>query len=134
MHLDQNLAWLQQEWKAGDVVLLEDDEGCSEYSEVWNQTLRTYFPNGLPVIDHINDETRIWYVNYGGAPDSPHWQTLQRDYIARKFVGTPECQFHLYEGPPDQEGLIFENGLRFHGAQIIKKRFCVSWRIHAAVS
>ena len=120
IHLDKNLAWLQQEWTAGDVVLLADDEGCSEHAEVWNQTLRTYFPNGLPVINHINDETRIWYVNYGEVPDSPHWQTLQRDYIERKFVGTPECQFHLYEGPPDKEGLIFENGLRFHGAQIIE--------------
>ena len=118
--LDRNLAWLQNEWKAGDVLLLADDRGCSRHAEVWNQTLRTYFPRGLPVIDSIEGEPRIWYVNHGGDPDSPHWQILQRDYVERQFVGPPECQFRLFEGPPDREGILFDNGLRFHGAQILE--------------
>ena len=119
--LDKNLAWLQNEWRAGDVLLLADDRGCSRHTEVWNQTLRTYFSAGLPVIDSIEDEARIWYVNYGDAPDSPHWRTLQHDYVERQFVGPPECQFRLFEGPPDREGILFDNGLRFHGAQMLEE-------------
>ena len=34
--LDKNLAWLQNEWRAGDVLLLADDRGCSRHAEVWN--------------------------------------------------------------------------------------------------
>ena len=34
-------------------------------------------------------------------------------------MGPPGCTFRLYEGPPNPAGILFENGMRFHGADIM---------------
>ena len=119
-HLSANFDWLRGEIQAGDHVLLAEDQECNIYPPLWNHSLLFYFPTGLNYIDFPAGQRRIWFVTADGSPASPHWEILRRDYVERQFVGPPGCLFRLYEGPPDREGVPFENGLRFHGAQFLR--------------
>ncbi len=35
-------------------------------------------------------------------------------------MGPPELLIRLYEGPPDFAGVLYDNGMRFHGAEVIQ--------------
>ncbi|MCY4107180.1 MAG: glycosyltransferase family 39 protein [Chloroflexi bacterium] len=120
--LDENLKWLEEEMYAGDAILFAQDHEClSLYQDFeLNLHLHLRFPSGINLVDSIAGEQRIWFVTADGSPDSPHWETLRRDYVERHFVGPPGCLFRLYERPPDAEGVLFSNGMRFHGAQFLQ--------------
>ena len=121
--LYEYFAWLQKEWIAGDVLLMAKDHECGipfNIHRSWNHMLETYFPKGISVVNSPVGHRRVWFVTADGSQSSPHWETLRRDYVERQFVGPPGCLFRLYEAPPDQEGLLYDNGMRFHGAQILK--------------
>jgi hypothetical protein len=60
----------------------------------------------------------LWVLNPGDQPAAIK-QTLAEQYIPGRFVGPPGCLFGLYEAPPDPVGILYENGLRFHGADIM---------------
>ena len=119
--ISSNFDWLRGEIQGGDHVLLAEDQECKTHPNLWNHSLLFYFPKGLNFIDTPVDHQRVWFVTADGSPGSPHWETLRRDYVERQFVGPPGCLFRLYEGPPDQEGILFANGLRFHGAQFLQE-------------
>ena len=119
--LEVSLDWLRGNWHASDIVLLAKDQKCKHSVEIWNYMLRANFPDGLTFADTSAGHSRVWFVTTGGSPNSAHWETLRRDYVERQFVGPPGCLFRLYEGPPDGEGVLFANGLRFHGAQFLQE-------------
>ena len=119
--LEVSLYWLQDHLHVGDIVLLAEDQECTDSVEIWNYMLRANLPGGLIFTDSTASHRRIWFVTADGSPNSPHWETLRRDYVERHFVGPPGCLFRLYEGPPDREGVLFANGLRFHGAQFLQE-------------
>ena len=118
--LEVSLKWMQNHWYAGDQILLADDHECTEVAEIWNYALRANQPNGLAFTQTTIGHPRIWFVTADGSPNSPHWGTLRRDFVEREFVGPPGCLFRLYERPPDPEGVLFSNGMRFHGAQFLR--------------
>ena len=121
--LDEDLNWLKGEIHAGDVVLFARDHECFSIRQEFDLSMNLYlrFPQGLSIVDAPSGYSRIWFVTADGSPNSPHWETLRRDYVERHFVGPPGCLFRLYERPPDQEGILFANGLRFHGAQFLQE-------------
>ncbi len=119
-HLSLIFTHLSSEVRAKDRILFAEDEECRIYSGSWNFPLALHFPNGLNITHATDDHPRIWFVTADGSPDSPHWETLRRDYVERHFVGPPGCLFRLYERPPDAEGVLFSNGMRFHGAQFLQ--------------
>ena len=119
-HLAENFTWLRDELQANDHVLFADDEECTFHVNNWNLPLAIIKPDGLNIVDSVKNHPRIWFVTADGSPDSPHWETLRRDYVERHFVGPPGCLFRLYERPPDAEGVLFANGMRFHGAQFLQ--------------
>ena len=120
--LDENLKWLVSEIHQGDVVLFADDHECfSPHAQFdLNMNMHFTFPQGLNIVETVDSHPRIWFVTSDGSPDSPHWEALRRDYVERNFVGPPGCLFRLYERPPDPEGVLFSNGMRFHGAQFLR--------------
>ena len=117
--LYRNFAWLSEEMRADDYVLLAEDHECIMKARYWNHPLQLYLPQGLHFVDFAVGHRRVWFVTADGSPNSVHWETLRRDYVERQFAGLPACLFRLYEGPPDREGVLFANGLRFHGAQLL---------------
>ena len=120
--LDENMRWLVSEIHHGDVMLFADEHECfSPHSQFdLNMNMRLTFPHGLNIVESVHEHRRIWFVTADGSPNSPHWETLRREYVERHFVGPPGCLFRLYERPPDGEGVLFSNGMRFHGAQFLR--------------
>ena len=118
-HLYRSFEWLSKEMHADDVILLAEDQECILKADYWNHPFQLHLPQGLEFTDTAEGHRRVWFVTADGSPDSMHWETLRSDYIERHFVGPPACLFRLYEGPPDRKGILFDNGMRFHGAQLM---------------
>jgi hypothetical protein len=114
-----NFNFLAKNIKPGDVVLI--DPNChTATAEEWDYFTRAYFPAGLPYVQNPAGFRRVWYVTKEGSRDAAISDAVQRGRIARQFVGPWNFLFRLYEGPPDVMGVLFENGLRFHGADVME--------------
>jgi hypothetical protein len=115
-----NFRWLAQHARWGDVVVVDPNTSCAPFPDEWDNAVRTYFPNGLPFVNDPSGLARVWYITTDGWEDPALWQAVTTKRLASIFVGPPECLFRLYAGPPDPVGLIFDNGLRFHGLEILQ--------------
>jgi hypothetical protein len=114
-----NFTWLQKRLLPSDVLLADPSNRCGRPEE-WDYYTRTYFPNGLTFVDNPVDYRRVWYVFFDGQQDRQLQATVSAGRMTGEFIGPPGCQFRLYEAPPDAEGILFENGMRFHGADVIE--------------
>jgi hypothetical protein len=113
-----NFRWLADEWRAGDVVVRDPAHNCGAPEE-WEIYVRAFFPSGL-VFDSVpRDHQRIWYITHDGRETPTLADAVRTGRVAGRFVGPPGCLFRLYEAPPDAEGVLFENGMRFHGMQAL---------------
>jgi hypothetical protein len=116
--MEANFKLLREEMKPGDVLLI--DPNCQKCApiEAWDYFMRVYFPNGLRFVDNPDGYRRVWYVSRGWLQDPATKAAVLKNRVEGKFFGPPTFLFRLYEGPPDQAGVLFENGLRFHGVDI----------------
>lgn len=115
-----NFRWLAQHWRDGDVIY-RDPATLPGAPEAWDYFARVYFPNGLRFTDHPEDKTlrRVWYVSVDGKEQDKARVTAGR--VAGAFVGPWNFLFRLYEAPPDPTGVLFANGLRFHGLDVVDR-------------
>lgn len=113
--------WLTRHWRAGDALLIDPNFPCYDTPMEWEYFTRVYFPNGLEYVNSPEEYTRIWYVAHDSHQDPDLLARLTANHVPGKFVGPPECLFRLYEAPPDPEGIRYENGLRFHGMQLVDR-------------
>ena len=116
--LETNFIWLQDHMAAGDVLVADSGMRCGAEEE-WYYFIHTYFPTGLTFVQNPGTYRRIWYVTGLAQPDVQQQQAVMDGRIAGRFVGPASCLFRLYEGPPDSEGILYENGMRFHGMDVI---------------
>jgi len=116
--LGENLRWLREHWQGGDRLLIDPALDCS-YPEEWDYYRRVYFPTGLGVVDEAAGVRRVWYAASLNEASQAVTEALTQGRMPGRFVGPPGCFFRLYEGPPDTSGVLFENGMRFHGAEIM---------------
>ncbi len=117
--LGNNFSWLKHRLLPGDVVLADPGNHCGRPEE-WDYYARVYFPNGLTFVSDPTGYRRVWYVLFDGQADPEMQAAAASGRITRQFVGPPGCLFRLYEAPPDTGGVLFENGMRFHGMDIIE--------------
>lgn len=117
--LGRNFAWLQRRLLPGDVLLLDPGNACGRPEE-WDYYSHVFFPNGLTFVDDPAGYRRVWHVLFDSQPDQKLLKMVTNGRITQQFVGPPGCLFRLYEAPPDAEGVLFEDGMRFHGADVIK--------------
>ncbi len=126
--IGRSFAWLVQHIQWGDVVTIDPmwrDEFCSYQrcinAEVWDYLIRLYFPQGLQVVDDPGDYRRVWYLKWDGEDwhDADFEARVRENRVENVFVGPYKALFRLYEAPPDSEGVLFENGMRFHGIDVI---------------
>jgi hypothetical protein len=117
--LETNLIWLKDHLVTGDVFVGDAGMQCGA-DEEWDYFTRTYFPNSITFVQNPGGYRRIWYVTGNDRPDPIQQQAVMNGRIAGRFVGPATCLFRLYEAPPDSEGILFENGMRFHGMDIIE--------------
>lgn len=114
---EANLRLLQEEWRTGDVLLIDPNCVCGSPVE-WQYFQSVYFPNGLDIVETIGDQQRIWYMHSVSSADAALRDQLVATRAGRKFFGPPGFFFRVYERPPDPEGIAFANGMRFHGATL----------------
>ena len=115
---EQNFAWLADHLQPGDVLMLDPDCSCGRL-EQWDYYMRVYFQNDVQVVNRVSDDyRRIWYVRTVGR-ESEAFAQVQANRAPGLFTGAPEFQFQLYSLPPDVEGILFENGMRFHGVEVL---------------
>jgi hypothetical protein len=118
-NFEQNFSWLADHLQAGDVVLIDPECSCGRL-EQWDYYRRVYFPQGLRLIHEVSDDyQRIWYVRTIGAEDADLFNGVQANRAPGLFSGTPNFFFQLYSLPPNVEGIIFENEMRFHGVEVL---------------
>ncbi|GAB4572699.1 MAG: hypothetical protein Kow0077_12880 [Anaerolineae bacterium] len=118
-----SIAWLADHMQAGDVILIDPNWqdplcGCRLDAD-WDYYSRVFFPDGMPFVDAPEGHRRVWYVTWQSRQDPEMEARVNTGRIPGIFVGPPEVLFRLYEGPPDSEGIRFENGLRFHGIEFV---------------
>lgn len=106
--------------QAGDVVVLDPDFDCLAPYEL-DYLLRAFFPEGLPVVTSPDGYRRVWYAADIGRLDAETAATVAHNRRAGISAGPPDCLWQLYEAPPDAEGVLFENGMRFHGAEALDR-------------
>lgn len=137
-----NFQWLSERLQAGDAILMDthcgcglsprqrDDDAALELDDVctcgkpeeWRYFTEVFFPRGgLFFITEADPAAhrRVWYVRQDGWQDEALQQSLRADYVEGEFVGPWQQLFQLYEAPPDPEGILFANGMRFHGVDFI---------------
>ncbi|MFZ4815492.1 MAG: hypothetical protein ACOYL5_13220 [Phototrophicaceae bacterium] len=110
-----NLADLKHYVQPGDVMLFDSQLGC----QGWDYFRRVYLGDGVPSIDRLQNQQRVWYAHSVINHDEATYAAVTANRIAGPFVGPPECHIRLYEAPPDPEGVLFVNGLRFHGITVM---------------
>lgn len=110
--------WLHEQIQWGDVVVV--DPSVEATPEAWDYYTQVYFPNGLRFVSDPAGYRRVWYVTADGWEDEMLSAAVRENRVAGPFVGPWQFLTRLYEGPPDTEGVLFENGMRFHGAEILQ--------------
>ncbi len=113
-----NFAFLSKHVQAGDVILI-DPNTRDPGSFMWDYFTQVYLPNGIPFVTNPAGHRRVWYVSIDGGQNPATYQTISQNRLKEEFVGPFNFLFRLYEAPPDDEGVLFENGMRFHGADVI---------------
>jgi hypothetical protein len=118
--LGANFDWLGTRLQQGDVFLLDPSADCGGPEE-WDYYTRLYFPNGLTFTTQPQNHQRVWHILFDGRQDAAAQQTFDTAFIYQGvFAGPARCLFRLYEAPPDPNGLLFDNGMRFHGAEVMQ--------------
>ena len=116
--LETNFIWLKDHMTSGDVFVADPSMQCGT-QEIWDYYLRTYFPTGLQFVKQFEGYRRIWYVTTDGRQNPELQAEVMKGRVPGRFVGPPGCLFRLYEAPPDSTGILFENGMRFHGVDVM---------------
>jgi hypothetical protein len=118
-----NFRWLAANWRDGDAIY-RDPASAPGAPEMWDYYARVYFPRGLRFTDRPDDRNlrRVWYASVDGRENPADKARVTAGRRAGMFVGPWNFLFRLYEAPPDPTGKLFENGLRFHGAEVIDSR------------
>ncbi len=112
--------WLKENIRWGDVIVVDPNCDCPSL-ETWDYFLKVYFPaGGLEFVSAPGDHRRVFYVVFQGREDDDLARAVRENRRFNHFSGSPGFMFQLYESPPDIEGIPFENGMRFHGFDIIE--------------
>ncbi len=117
---ESTLPILQERLEPGDVLLVDPECANCGTKEHWRFYMNYYFGSMLPIVDDPTGYQRVWYVRQNGHEDPAVLDSVMQGRLPSTFFGPPDFFFRLYEGPPDPEGVLFENGMRFHGFQILE--------------
>ncbi len=101
----------------GDVALV-DARGLDVNGEEWDYYSQVYFPRGLTFVSNPDGYRRVWYISDPAHRNELVEESVRREHVLMATIGDSGITAELYEAPPDMQGVAFENGMRFHGADI----------------
>jgi len=118
---------LRDSFRNGDVLLRDlTCQGCIGIGpEEWDYMTRVYFPNGgvtfvdAPVLSSTSAPRRIWYISTQGKETRATWDQLEKTRALTQTFGQDGLIYRLYEAPPDPTGILFENGMRLNGVELL---------------
>ncbi len=112
--------WLREQVRAGDALVLDPGFDCLMTYEL-DYHIRAFFPEGLPVVsaNRIDGVRRVWYAANVNTQDASVLAQVEANRVAGVFIGPPTCLWRVYEAPPNPLGMAFENGMRFHGVDVL---------------
>jgi hypothetical protein len=119
-HYEDNMEWLSNQMQAGDALLF-DPKYCIK--KCFDQDTLAYFwdvylGDTVTRIHKLGEHRRMWLWRGIG-----HSRELLRELadttLASVFYGPPISLLELYVAPPDLEGILFDNGMRFHGFDML---------------
>ncbi|MBC7810473.1 MAG: glycosyltransferase family 39 protein [Burkholderiales bacterium] len=122
--LGRSLEWLTEHAQWGDVIVIDPNWhnpycDCIQ-SEAFDYFAQVFFPQGFTILDHPRlYDRRVWYLSTVDREDPDTLNAIRDNRIEGIFSGPATSLLRLYEGPPDIVGTLFENGMRFHGADVI---------------
>jgi hypothetical protein len=116
--LEENFHWVSQRMTNGDVFVVDSSNQCGA-AEEWDYLIRTNFPVVPQFLNNPAGYRRVWYITYQSQQNTQLFASVSEGRIPRDFFGPPSCFFQLYEAPPDPVGIPFDNGMRFHGIDIM---------------
>lgn len=112
-------SWLSANVQAGDVFVI-DPRCCLTKSYEWDYAAQLYFPQGgLHLVGQPDGYRRVWYVTDETRRSPALDAQVRAGRVERDFIGPAWFFFRLYEAPPDPAGIRFDNGLRFHGVDVL---------------
>ena len=118
--LGQTFQGLAQTVQWGDVVVIDPEwKTQSLQAEELDYLTKLYFPQGLQIVDNPEGYRRVWYLKWNSGGAGAFEKRITQGRVAGRFFGPPEALFRLYEAPPDPIGVPFDNGLRFHGIELV---------------
>jgi hypothetical protein len=117
-----SFSWLSHEALWGDVILVDPQFPERESAYQWQYFSLAYFPSGIAFVDAPGDHRRVWHLSVEGQQDPATFEALRRDYVAGDSLDMGKFIVRLFESPPDRMGVLFENGMRFHGMDIVGAR------------
>jgi hypothetical protein len=125
---EDTFTWLQARMEPGDVIFLDPScttDKCGRPEE-WDYYQMVYFPDRRLHIVSTIDETvgvrRVWYLHVDGWNDETLQSRIAAGRLQSQFFGPWYFLWQLYEAPPDSVGVLYDNGMRFHGFDIIDPR------------
>lgn len=110
--------WLRTQIRWGDVIVV--DKSVDAPPEAWDYYTRLYFPNGLTFVRDPTEQRRVWFVTVDGREDPALSARVREGRVPGRYVGPWDFLVRLYEGPPNRDGILFDNGMRFHGVDITR--------------
>ncbi|HVO43723.1 MAG TPA: glycosyltransferase family 39 protein [Aggregatilineales bacterium] len=123
--LGQSFEWLAANARWGDVIVIDPlwkDSFCNCIrAEMFEYLAGLYFPQGLQVVSAPEGYRRVWYLKWDGLQDKQFEARVRHGRVEGIFVGPPQALFRLYEAPPDSAGILFANGMRFHGIDLVDR-------------
>lgn len=118
---EDNFEWLREQSLPGDVLMF-DPKFCTgicnnrdEIALYWD----IYLDDKVTWVDSPGDYRRIWLWR-GIGHSRELLEELEETHIPSLFFGPPTSLLELYVAPPDPEGILYENGMRFHGFDIMQ--------------
>lgn len=119
-HYEDNMEWLSQQVQSGDVLLF-DPNYCIK--QCFDQDTLAYFwdvylGDTVTQIDNLGEHRRMWLWR-GIGHSRELLKELSKTTLASVFYGPPIALLELYVAPPNPEGILFDNGMRFHGFDVL---------------
>ncbi|GAB1420615.1 hypothetical protein MASR2M15_07230 [Anaerolineales bacterium] len=109
------LPWLRPDQR----ILI--DPACADCGSPmeWDYYQQIFAPHGLNFVEKPEKQGSIWYISSGWGSDESMKNRVADGRVFSRFAGPWDFLWELYEAPPDSVGILYENGMRFHGIQVL---------------
>jgi hypothetical protein len=114
--------WIAAQAEIGDVLIRDTNfcrASCGHGGMEWNYYQQRHLAHRVPLVSQPEDARRVWYIRESGEHNRALENAILDRRIPAQFFGPSYFLAQLYVAPPDPEGILFDNGMRFHGVDFL---------------